>query len=292
MPTFNEIQTEILEAKAQVAEFDALEVLTDSEIQSLDDVDSASKVANWRLWVWVVSFASFTLHSFFAIFKAEITAIVKANRPHGTDWYKQKALAFQYGHEIINDDEYAEIDEAAKLIKQCAVEEGDRKVRVKIATLDGGNLVKIEDEDVMDAFTEYMRRVKDAGTRLEIVNRDADELKLVMDVYYDPTLMKSNGELILLPGVYPVYNPGDTTNADGNYDALQIYLRSLDFNGNYVITKAIDHIQRAIGVVDVELTYAGFKAGISTEFLQFTRFYKPNAGYMKLEDITINYINV
>lgn len=288
--SLNDIQQEILDEKENSPELSTLEVLTDNEKATIENLDSTSKVSIWRMIVYIIAVGIWTLEKLFDVFKEQIIAIVEANTPHNRKWYKAKALAFQYGYPLVNDDEYEEIDEEAQVIKQTAVVEEDSAVIVKIATLDGEDLVKIEDDDVVAAFTAYMHQVKDAGTNLSIVNKDADKLKLTLDVYYDPILMRSDGSLTADPGTFPVFNPDYSKNADGNWDALQSYLRSIDFDGSYVINKGIDYIQSAKGVVDVDISYSAFKAGLLTDFQEFQVKYAPLSGYMKLEDIEVNYI--
>lgn len=288
--SINEYQEILLDAKDEAVELEALEVLTENEVNTLGNVDSTSRVSIWRLWIWLFAYAMHLIDSDFDEFREEITAIVEANRPHGVNWYLGKALAFQYGHNLVNDDEYEEIDVDAQIVKQAAVEEEDRLVVVKVATLDGEDLVKIDDTDVVTALISYLNAVKDAGTQIELVNKDADLLKLDMTVVYDPLIMTSEGKLTSDSGTYPVFNPNLTRNADGNWDAIQFYLRSTDFNGEYLINKQIDEIQSAAGVIDVEFHFAGFKTALLSDYLEFTRAYKPLAGYMKPEDITINYV--
>ncbi|MFN8238646.1 MAG: hypothetical protein U0T77_10800 [Chitinophagales bacterium] len=276
--TLNEIQQEMLDAKDSVAELSALEVLTTNE-QTIVDVDSTSKVSIWRLFVWVVSSAIFVLYQFMDIFRSEIDAKVKANRPHTPDWYKTKALAFQYGDTLVDSDEYAVIDVTKQIIKQVAIEEGDRKIVVKIATLDGDTLVKIDDINKVNAFASYMDDVKDAGTLLEIVNEDADKLKVELEYYYDALLVKDDGTTII-GGVNVVEK------------AIKDYLNNFEFNGTFDINNLTDYIQKAVGYKSVRLSFVGFKAGLSTSYTAINRQYKPLAGYMKLEELNATYYAV
>ena len=274
-PTVNEIQQTILDAKDQYAELSALEVLTESEQQALPDIDSTSKVSIWRGFIWIISYGIWLLYQYFDTFRAEIDEKVRANRPHGLSWYKAKALAFQYGDPLVNDDEYAVIDPDKQIIKQVAVVEGDRKIIFKIATLDGDELVKIDDADQVNAFVAYMNKVKDAGTLLEFVNENADKLKVQLEFYYDALLVKSDGTLISDPSVNVIEK------------AINDYLKSLEFNGTFSVNKLTDYLQGATGYKDVRLTFVGFKAGISTSFTPIERQYVSLAGYMKLDTLNI-----
>lgn len=275
--SLNDIQQSILDDKDSNAELSALEVLTTNEKTSLSNLTSTSKAAVWRLFVYIIALAIYTLEQILDVFRTEIEIKVKANRPHTADWYKTKALAFQYGDTLVDSDEYTVIDETKKVIKQVACIEGDRKITIKIATLNGDNLVKVSDNNIVNAFMAYMHKVKDAGTLLEYVNEDADLLRVEYEFYYDPLLIKSDGTTI-------------DTNINVVNKAIDGYLKSLDFNGEFDINKMTDYIQSATGYVSLKLNYVGFKAALATSYTQITRNYKPLSGYMKIADlVSINY---
>jgi hypothetical protein len=275
--TINDIQQSILDRMALSSELSALEVLTENEKASLSNLTSTSKVSVWRLFIWIISYAIFVVEAFMDVFRKEITDIVQANKPHNEYWYKQKALAFQYGDTLVDTDEYAIIDETKKIIKQVAIIEGDRELTIKIATLSGDELVKIDDVDKVNAFKSYMHQVKDAGTHLEFVNENADKLKVDLDFYYNPLLLKSDGTMINNPDINVVQT------------AIVDYLKSLDFNGTFQVNRMVDYLQSATGYTDLKLNFVGFKAGIATSFTSINRVYAPLSGYMKLDELTVNY---
>ena len=57
----NDIQQSILDKKTETTTLSTLEVLTTNEKNSLSGLTSTSKVAIWRLWVYIVAFAIWTL---------------------------------------------------------------------------------------------------------------------------------------------------------------------------------------------------------------------------------------
>lgn len=279
--SINQIQESILQTIEDSSELTALEVLTEEEQTDLGEaLDSDSKVSIWRKVVYIIALATWVIETMWDVFRAEITAIVEANRPHNESWYKNKALAFQYGDELVDDDEYEVIDPEKQIIKQVAVISGDRKVVVKIAGEEDGELVQIDDLDEVNAFTAYMNKVKDAGTLLEIVNEAADLLKVDLDFFYDPLLVNGAGQLIS--------NPGDSVVET----AIVAYLESLDFNGEFDLNRMNDYVQRATGYKSLKVNFVGFKAGIAVSYSEITRAYQPLSGYMKLEELTVNYYAV
>lgn len=277
--TLNEIQQGILNKVADSSELSALEVLTDDEKASLSNLTSTSKVSVWRLFVWIIAYAIFLFQQIMDIFRVEIDIKVKANRPHTVDWYKTKALAFQYGDTLVDSDEYSIIDATKQIVKQVAIVEGDRKIVAKIATLQGDELVKLSDINQVNAFATYMDKVKDAGTLLQVVNEDADKLKVDLDFYYDALIVRNDGTTI-------------TTNINVVETAIKSYLKSLDFNGEFTLMKMDDYLQNATGYKDLKINFVGFKAGIATSYTNIARNYQPLSGYMKLEELTVNYYPV
>ncbi len=79
--SIKEIQQTILDAKATAVELSALEVLTTQE-QTLNSANSTSKVAIWRLWVWVVAFGQYVLEQYWDAFKIEIEARIAQSLRH------------------------------------------------------------------------------------------------------------------------------------------------------------------------------------------------------------------
>ncbi len=275
--SLNEIQEIILSKITSSPNLSALEVLTDNEKASLSNLTSTSKVSIWRLFVFCVASAWLVFEQLMDAFYALIEALVKRNRPHGLDWYKSLALAFQYGDELNEDDEYDIIDSSKQIIKQVACIEGDRTIYFKIATLDGTQLVKLSDINQVNAFTAYMEKMRDAGTRIQIVNEDADLLKVELEYYYDALLIKNDGTTI-------------DTGINVVEKAINDYLKNLDFNGEFDLNKMTDYLQLATGYKSLKIKYVGFKAALATNYTQITRVYQPLSGYMKLELSESNFI--
>ena len=97
----NDIQQSILDKKTASAELTVLEVLTTDEKSSIDNLTSASKVAIWRLWVFIVAFAIWTLEKLFDVYRIEVDGRIAQNEIHNFLWYKKKALEFQYGYNLV-----------------------------------------------------------------------------------------------------------------------------------------------------------------------------------------------
>ena len=154
----------------------------------------------------IIAFAIWTLESLWDIFKTENEAEMAKQKIHSKQWYRQKALDWQYGFSVIpGTDQYDntgktdEEIEASKIVSQAACiklisASGYGILRVKAAKASGDELVKLEEPELNALKYYFMRYATDAGTQLKVTSTDADDLKLVVDVYFDPVVLSTTGE--------------------------------------------------------------------------------------------------
>lgn len=64
---------------------------------ALNELNSTSKTAIWRLMIYIVSVAIWSLEKLFDLHKKEVDERLSELKPHTARWYRNKALAFQYG---------------------------------------------------------------------------------------------------------------------------------------------------------------------------------------------------
>ena len=267
--SIQEIQTFILQAKAQEP--------------ALNELNSTSKVAIWRLWVYIIAVAIWSLEKLFDQHRADIDKRLAELKPHTARWYRSKALAFQYGFDLLpNSDKFNNVGhteeqiEASKIVKYSAVIESKNEGRliVKIATEQGEQLQPITDAQ-KQAFEADLSEIKDAGVRLSVVNYQPDILHLQMKIVYDPLVLDSNGQSIL-HATKPVE------------EAIKSYLKRLPFNGELVLAHLIDALQQAEGVKIPHLVLAQSKnitSGGSYGAFETIEISKiPTAGYFKIDN--------
>lgn len=263
--------------------------------EMLDLLNNLSGFSAWRILFYIMAFCSWTLENLWDKFQALINSIIATLTPHHTRWYRTKALAFQYGFNLLPEsDKYdntgytaAQI-EASKLVKYAAVNEatidGKRVLLVKIAGVDsGGNLVQLP-TIVEDAFKAYMEDIRDAGVFIIIYNRQADTLRAVVDVYYNPLLLDATGNSLSgLPAGKPLE------------DAAKRYLLKLPFNGEFSNAAFVDTLQTAYGVSDKNVFLVTMLRKISpTNFQAVPNTFIPDAGYVAFDvvnGLVINYIS-
>ncbi len=265
--TIEEIQKDLLQAKYQAQELSALDILTADE---LDDVpDTSSKVSEWRLWIWIFATAIWTLEKLMDIFRAEVEERIANSRAHTKAWYREKALAFQFGYELNEKDYYDTIDPAAQIIKYASVQKviltGRGALRMKIAKEEGDELAPLTDEE-LQAFSSYINQVADAGTYVFAESRPGDRINIDGIIYYDPQVLNTYGESY----------DGDLTVKD----AIIAYFKSIDFDGKLIFSELLASIKQVPGVKGVKinkiaiLTYGGEyityedQSGVIPEFIQ------------------------
>lgn len=266
-----------LAEKASMPELNALTTNIDSAQTLLTKVQSPSKVADWVLWLWVKSTATWVLEVMWDNFKIEVSEQIARDKPHTPRWYATQAMKFQYGHELEwNDVEetyaYAEDDPEARVVTYAATSEAQGQVRIKAAKLVGAELAPIS-LDEKNALSEYMQEIKDAGVNLIVTTDEADLLKFVCEIDYNVSILNPDGSLIEDPSVFPVN------------EALQQYINTLNtssFNGFFVNQHAIDRIQAAKGVEDIRITSIEAKFGLLA-YSAINWRYRPDAGYMKID---------
>lgn len=203
--TVTEIQQEIISYK--------------NELEELGDLNNTSKSSIWRLWTYITASAIWTHEK-----------IVERNtlitRPHTLNWYREQALNFMYGYNLVWQKGFYQFDTgslsqteiaAKKIIKHCAVGEVDLEsifpgnekpqtsaeidkavsqyfhnqvgiIFMKVAGENAnGDIERVpNDKGELIAFKEYMRQIKDAGNQIQIISVDGDKLRLELDVYIDP----------------------------------------------------------------------------------------------------------
>lgn len=203
--------------------------------------NSISQSAAYRRFVFIISYAIALLESLFDTHNQEVEDIIQTKFPHRLSWYRTKALAFQYGFDLIQDtDKYDNTgftDEeiaATKVIKYSAVTKSGGQLRIKIATETAGVLAPIEPE-VKESFDAYIDEIADAGVNYLVVNLLPDILLLNIQIYRDPLVLDANG-MSILNANYPVQ------------DAINEYMKELPFNGELVLAHLVDKLQQVPGV--------------------------------------------
>ena len=231
-----------------------------------------------NLLFYVVAVASWISESLFDVHKAEVDAELDSKTPHRAKWYRDKTLSFMKDKTLAEDsDEYdtsamtADEIEAAKVVKYAAVSEGTSSsiVTIKVAGESNG-VRRALDSSTLKQLENYLMEVKDAGVRINIVNKEADSFKCELSIYYDGLLESSSvAEAVLA--------------------AVQDYVENLPFNGVYSNMGLVDVLQEIDGVKIAEVTSSSVKACEADGWTPISVKTVAESGYMKAcsSDITL-----
>lgn len=251
-----------------------------------------SKVSFESLFFDLMSILIYTLERLFDSHSNEVTKQLAEQKAHTPAWYRKQALDFQFGFTFdenlgLFDDTNATTEqiEASHIIKYCAVNESDDEstMVVKIAGETDGILNPITTEQIT-SFTAYMKRVRDVGVKVNVINYPADYLKLALRIEYDPLVLDANG-MNQRTGAFPINN------------ALQEFLKELPFNGELILAKLVDKLQLIEGV-RIPTINAAWSKWIDKDQLDVYVDYSeiqikriPESGYFKLDlETTIDYV--
>lgn len=257
----------------------------DTQKALFDDINSNSKVAIWRLYAYIVSVAIYLHEVLFDFFRAEIEAKVK-NGIWGTIyWYKQKCLAFQFGDTVTYNAangafEYSVIDPSKQIVTRCSIVEGINTFLIfKVAKGVTGALQALDVAEKL-ALESYLKKVRFAGTWVQVVSGSGDILQVGLTIYYDPIVPE-----ILVH--------------DNVKIAINNYVENLDFGDEFLIIRMIDEIQKVAGVKDVTTTNIKSKPSTTLPWLNIVRNRVPEYGYFVIDsnaggtlDDTLNYVAV
>jgi hypothetical protein len=249
---------------------------------------STSAVAVYGAFLYIASFAAWTVENLHDLFKADVNATIAEKNPHSARWYVNKVKEFQYGFNLVPEKDYydntgiaQDVIDASKIIAYASFVQ-EPETRLKLAKNVGTGLGKLSNTELTAAI-EYVMRFKDAGVKLKrttltvpttITSNDPDQLYIKMDVYFNPLVLGITGNRL------------DGTIAAPVPSAIRNYISNIDFDGVFSVQKLVDAVQAVDGVKDL------FLETIQTQYgaLPFTSVavdFIPDAGYLVIDDANL-----
>ncbi len=242
----------------------------------------------------IMALAMYVHELFFDQHTTEINQKLATQKTGTLSWYRTMALQFQYNSKLVKDRDYYDnstaTDEqikASKIIKYAAVNEAKDGSRVilKIAGEKDGTLTEFIEKDEIDAIEFYINQIRVAGVQVTIINYKADLLYLNLEIKRDPLLLNDKG-MKLGPdgGGYPVT------------EALNEFMKELNFNGELRLSALVDKLQLVPGVLDATVTNASSawidpKVNDYGQPVPFSIFKIAESGYFKIHPSnTIRYV--
>lgn len=248
-----------------------------------------TKVSIENILLYVIAVAIYALEVIFDNHVSEVDTLISNQSPHTLKWYVYKVLDYREGQVLVEDtDYYSDVKddgttysdeeiEVTQIVKYASAVEDDGVLYIKVAGDDGsGNKEPLSDEQLI-GLTSYVKEVKDAGVSVDFINEAGAYLRLELDIYYNPQILNANGE--------------DASGDKVINNAIEEYITSLDFNGEYRNITLVDKLQAVSGVEIPELKLAEQSyGGVSYETVN--AFVVPRPGYYQFNEdlITINYI--
>lgn len=237
-----------------------------------------SKVSLENLIFYIVAVSIWTVEKITDIAIRQQTDYIKQIKIHSFTWYSLYAKNFQYGYALPwGAVEYADIDEDAKVVKFASCVKVPGGLLIKIAGVDGsGGLAPIPDgsggtADMFTPFKEYMFRVSAAGDNLSFVNDAADAMRLTMTIYYDALVLDADGKRL------------DGSNDTPVKDAVEGYIKSIDFDSKIIPQSLVDALQLVEGVKVIHLGYIATKYGVMAWMPVPASGVTPFSGYARVD---------
>jgi len=281
MRSISEIYAYLAQQKATMSELDAWVTSEQGTLDSpellLSDINSGSKVAIWRLWLWIMAAGSWIVESLFGVHQGEIDAALESKAPHTLRWYADETKRFQYGYPMIwsgNFFYYDPVIPEAQIVTYATAREQGGKVIIKTAKNSGANKEALSTLEKA-ALVEFWNKWKDAGVKLEVVSLPPDAVKVTMTIVRDRLVLDAINRLLRDPSVYPIL------------DAINHFSDNLEFDGVLKLSALVDAIQAAEGVVDIQLNAAWHKPAGGTYAL-IDMSIDLVAGYFVFDEISSN----
>ncbi|WP_294591574.1 hypothetical protein [uncultured Rikenella sp.] len=236
-----------------------------------------SRVSIENLFFYIVACATWVLEQLFDRHRTDIENRIDTIMPHRPKWYRDKTLAFMQNRLLLPDtDRYdtAGMDEneieAARVVKfAAAMENTDSSLlTIKVAGEKEGVRQPL-DADTEKQLAAYIAETKDAGVRINLVNRSADIFHCKVDIYYDPILLSEEVE-------------------NRCREAIRNYVENLPFNGEYTHMALVDELQKVEGTRIVELISASAEGSDDSVPIVIDTRFTPSAGYFTAGEIILN----
>lgn len=235
---------------------------------------SYSKASIENIILYIVAYCAYVVEVLFDNVKSEIETEIANQVPGSLQWYVQKLKNFRYNYTIndlgeYNNNNISEVELQNALVVKHAVALEDTVTGLlvlKVAGDNNGERVPLPPIQ-QTALEDYIKRIKYAGVRTQLINQEGNTFNCTVDIWYDPQLLPSD----VITNCRAVI---------GNY------IKNLPFNGEYSNMALTDKLQAVEGVKVVELTESSYID--NGEEKSIVAKVRPYAGYFNVGDIKIN----
>jgi hypothetical protein len=213
-----------------------------------------SKVSIESILFYIVAVVHKIIGDAQAVFKSEQQKAIHAAIVANDRWWYDQVMAYVLGASLTyNSTTYkfslVTDDDSTTLVAYCAILQAINENQVTYLKIMCAKVsYEVLSTAETTALTEYLKRVAPAGVIFIVESNTPDIIYFPangetsgIQIYYDPMLLDSNGMLLSDGATYPVNV------------AIDAYIKGIIYGGKFNVTKLIDAIQSATGVVDVKV---------------------------------------
>ncbi len=250
--------------------------------KSFADCFSMASLENIIFYVFAV--AVWALEKLFDLHRADVDARIEQLEPHTLRWYVSKAQAYMQGQKLVTDCDYYDTEgmteqdiAAAKVVKYAVATESNTVVYIKVAREVDGNPAALT-AGQLEGLTSYMNEIKDAGVSVQLRNEPADQMRISLLIYYDPTLLiiDANGN-------------GSQNGKDPVRETTKQVIENLSFNGMFRKSDLMAALQALPCVEVADIKSVKVKPRNGAEWQTVEGYDRPYSGYYSIDALTVDY---
>lgn len=250
--------------------------------KSFADCFSMASLENIIFYVFAV--AVWALEKLFDLHRADVDARIEQLEPHTLRWYVSKAKAYMQGQKLVTDCDYYDTEgmteqdiAAAKVVKYAVATESNTVVYIKVAREVDGNPAALT-AGQLEGLTSYMNEIKDAGVSVQLRNEPADQMRISLLIYYDPTLLiiDTNGN-------------GSQNGKDPVRETTKQVIENLPFNGMFRKSDLMAALQALPCVEVADIKSVKVKPRNGAEWQTVEGYDRPFSGYYSIDALTVDY---
>ncbi len=250
--------------------------------KSFADCFSMASLENIIFYVFAV--AVWALEKLFDLHRADVDARIEQLEPHTLRWYVSKAKAYMQGQKLVTGCDYYDTEgmteqdiAAAKVVKYAVATESNTVVYIKVAREVDGNPAALT-AGQLEGLTSYMNEIKDAGVSVQLRNEPADQMRISLLIYYDPTLLiiDANGN-------------GSQNGKDPVRETTKQVIENLPFNGMFRKSDLMAALQALPCVEVADIKSVKVKPRNGAEWQTVEGYDRPYSGYYSIDALTVDY---
>lgn len=250
--------------------------------KSFADCFSMASLENIIFYVFAV--AVWALEKLFDLHRADVDARIEQLEPHTLRWYVNKAKAYMQGQKLVTDCDYYDTEgmpeqdiAAARVVKYAVATESNTVVYIKVAREVDGNPAALT-AGQLEGLTSYMNEIKDAGVSVQLRNEPADQMRISLLIYYDPTLLiiDANGN-------------GSQNGKDPVRETTKQVIENLPFNGMFRKSDLMAALQALPCVEVADIKSVKVKPRNGAEWQTVEGYDRPFSGYYSIDALTVDY---